>query len=53
VARADEIKIRTSALYSKVPVMTTLAAATASVSAIESLQKKEVTVKALQDYHKR
>jgi carbamoyl-phosphate synthase large subunit len=53
VARADEIKIRTSALYSKVPVMTTLAAATASVSAIESLQKKAVTVKALQDYHKR
>jgi carbamoyl-phosphate synthase large subunit len=51
VARADEVRIRTTAVYQKVPVLTTLAAAVASVEAIRSLQTKEVKVKSLQEFH--
>jgi carbamoyl-phosphate synthase large subunit len=51
VAREDEVKIRTTALYQKVPVMTTLAAAEASVRGIRSLIRNGLTVTALQDYH--
>ncbi|MGD9896071.1 MAG: carbamoyl-phosphate synthase large subunit [Candidatus Methylacidiphilaceae bacterium] len=50
-ARNDEIQIRTKALYAGVPVMTTMAAARATVEAIRSLQHKEFQVKALQEYH--
>ncbi|MFQ3671291.1 MAG: carbamoyl-phosphate synthase large subunit, partial [Verrucomicrobiia bacterium] len=50
-ARADEVTIRTTALYQKVPVMTTLAAAEASVLGIAALRREGLTVKALQDYH--
>lgn len=50
-ARQDEIQIRTRALYAGVPVMTTMAAAWATVEAIRSLQHKEFRVKALQEYH--
>jgi carbamoyl-phosphate synthase large subunit len=52
VARADEVRIRTTALYQKVTVLTTLAAAVASVEAIRSLQTKELKVKSLQEFHK-
>jgi carbamoyl-phosphate synthase large subunit len=52
VARADEVKIRTTALFHKVPVMTTVAAAAATVQAITSLQQRPLEVKALQDYHR-
>ncbi len=51
VARADEITIRTTALYTKVPVMTTMAAAQATVKGIRSIKKSGFGVKALQDYH--
>jgi carbamoyl-phosphate synthase large subunit len=51
-ARADEIVIRTTAHYSKVPVMTTIAAAKATVQGIRSTLKGGLKVKALQDYHK-
>ncbi|WP_018290961.1 carbamoyl-phosphate synthase large subunit [Verrucomicrobium sp. 3C] len=50
-ARQDEIQIRTRALYAGVPVMTTMAAAWATVKAIRSLQHKEFRVKALQEHH--
>ncbi|QSR87402.1 carbamoyl-phosphate synthase large subunit [Candidatus Methylacidiphilum infernorum] len=50
-ARKDEIRIRTTSLYSKIPVMTTMAAARATVAAIKSLQSKEMHVKPLQHYH--
>jgi carbamoyl-phosphate synthase large subunit len=50
VAKADEIKIRTSALYNKVPVITNLSAAEASVQGIRSMKKNAFTVKALQDH---
>ncbi len=51
VARNDEVKIRTTALDQRVPVMTTLAAAKASLLAMESFHKKPLTVKSLQEYH--
>jgi len=53
VARQDEVKIRTTALYEKVPVMTTMAAAEASVRGIRSLKEKGFSIKALQDYHQK
>ena len=51
VARQDEVRIRTTALYQRVPVMTTLAAAQASLRAIQSLRTRELGVKSLQEYH--
>ena len=51
LARADEVKIRTSALYQRVPVMTTLAAAQATLRALQSLKSKALNVKSLQEYH--
>ena len=53
VARTDEVTIRTSALYHKVPVMTTMAAAEASVKGMRSMLKDGFGVTALQDYHKK
>jgi carbamoyl-phosphate synthase large subunit len=52
VARQDEVKIRTTALYQRVPVMTTLAAARASLLALRSLKTKTLSVKSLQEYHR-
>jgi carbamoyl-phosphate synthase large subunit len=51
VARQDEVRIRTTALYQRVPVMTTLAAAKATLAAIRSLKSKTLGVKSLQEYH--
>jgi len=51
VARQDEIHIRTTALYQRVPVMTTLAAAQATLRALQSLKSKPLGVKSLQEYH--
>lgn len=51
VARADEIRIRTSALYQKIPVITVLAAARAAIDGIRSLKEKGMRIKALQDYN--
>ncbi|HEY8967184.1 MAG TPA: carbamoyl-phosphate synthase large subunit [Candidatus Methylacidiphilales bacterium] len=52
VARVDEVRIRTTALTQRVPVITTLAAAQAAALAIETLQAKPLTVKSLQEYHR-
>jgi carbamoyl-phosphate synthase large subunit len=51
VARQDEVRIRTTALYQRVPVMTTLAAARATLLALRSLTTKTLGVKSLQEYH--
>ena len=51
VARLDEVRIRTTALYQRVPVMTTLAAAQATLRALKSLKSKPLGVKSLQEYH--
>ena len=49
--RADEIRIRTAAVASRVPIMTTLSAARASIGGIRSLQQHGLHVKTLQEYH--
>ncbi|MEM9400414.1 MAG: carbamoyl-phosphate synthase large subunit [Verrucomicrobiota bacterium] len=51
VARMDEVKIRTSALYHHIPVMTTIAAAQASIKAIASIKAQGLSVEPLQGYH--
>ncbi|NDC80336.1 MAG: carbamoyl-phosphate synthase large subunit [Verrucomicrobia bacterium] len=51
VARSEEVQIRTSALQNKIPVMTTVAAAQASLEGIKSLRSHGLSVRALQDYH--
>lgn len=45
--------VRSAALASDVPYVTTIAAARALAQAIRVLQTQEVTVRAMQDYHKR
>ncbi|MGK7912171.1 MAG: carbamoyl-phosphate synthase large subunit [Synechococcus sp.] len=52
-AQIDGRKIRRSALLYKVPLITTLAGARATVAAIRSLQTGELGVKSIQEYHKR
>jgi len=49
--RQDEIKIRSAAVANRIPIMTTLRAAHASVLGIKSLQEHGLTVKTLQEYH--
>ena len=49
--RADEVRIRGAAVTYRVPIMTTLSAAAASVNGIRSLQGKGLSVKPLQEYH--
>ncbi|MEM9568646.1 MAG: carbamoyl-phosphate synthase large subunit, partial [Cyanobacteria bacterium P01_E01_bin.34] len=52
-AQIDGRKIRRSALLYKVPLITTLAGARATVAAIRSLQAGELVVKSIQEYHQR
>jgi carbamoyl-phosphate synthase large subunit len=49
--RQDEIKIRSAAVANRIPIMTTLSAASASLLGIRSMQKRGLSVKALQEYH--
>ena len=49
--RADQIKIRTSAVYSGVPIMTTLSGAKAAALGIAALKKQGYEVRTLQEYH--
>jgi carbamoyl-phosphate synthase large subunit len=51
-AREDEIKIRSTASSSRVPVMTTLRAARASLEGIRSMKASGYSVKPLQEWHK-
>jgi len=50
-AREDDQLIRRAAINYNVPVVTTLAGATATMSAIAALQAGSLGVKSLQDYH--
>jgi carbamoyl-phosphate synthase large subunit len=50
-ARADGILIRRSALAYKIPIITTIAGAKATVEAIRSLKSQPLEVKAIQDYY--
>ncbi len=49
--RQDEVKIRSTATAARIPIMTTLRGAKASLQGIRSLQKHGITVKPLQEYH--
>jgi carbamoyl-phosphate synthase large subunit len=51
VAREDEVKIRSTATANRIPIITTLRAAKASLDGIRALRERGLTVRALQDYH--
>ena len=51
IPREDEVTIRNASLAQKIPIMTTIRAAQASLNGIRSLQKSPVTVRSLQEYH--
>jgi carbamoyl-phosphate synthase large subunit len=51
VPRADEVKIRTTAVYTGTPIMTTLSGAKAAALGIAALRKRGYDVKTLQEYH--
>ena len=50
-ARSDGYEIRTAAIERGIPCITTLAGASAAVSAIEAARRPKVTVHCLQDLH--
>jgi carbamoyl-phosphate synthase large subunit len=49
--RADEVKIRTTAVYTGTPIMTTMSGAKAAALGIAALRKNGYGVKTLQEYH--
>jgi len=49
--REDEVKIRTTAIYSGTPIMTTLSGAKAAALGIAALKKSGYAVKTVQEYH--
>jgi carbamoyl-phosphate synthase large subunit len=49
--REDEVKIRTTAIYSSTPIMTTLSGAKAAALGIAALKKSGYAVKTIQEYH--
>ena len=49
--RADEVKIRTTAVYTGTPIMTTMSGAKAAALGIAALKKSSYAVKTLQEYH--
>ena len=51
VPRADEVKIRTTAVYTNTPIMTTLSGARAVALGIAALKKSGYSVQTLQEYH--
>jgi carbamoyl-phosphate synthase large subunit len=51
VPREDEVKIRTTAIYTGTPIMTTLSGAKAAARGIAAIKKSGYAVKTLQEYH--
>jgi carbamoyl-phosphate synthase large subunit len=49
--RADEVKIRTTSVYTGTPIMTTLSGAKAAALGIAALKKSGYAVKTIQEYH--
>ncbi len=49
--RADEVKIRTTAVYTTPPIMTTLSGAKAAALGIAALKKNGYAVKTVQEFH--
>jgi len=50
--RADEVKIRTTAVYTGTPIMTTLSGARAAALGIAALKKSGYATKTVQEYHR-
>ncbi|MEC7811852.1 MAG: carbamoyl-phosphate synthase large chain, partial [Verrucomicrobiota bacterium] len=48
--RADEIKIRTTAIYTNTPIMTTIGSAKAAAEGIAALKENGYGVKPLQEF---
>ena len=51
IARQDEVRIRSTANSARIPVMTTLRAAKASLEGIGALRTHGLSVRPLQEYH--
>jgi len=49
--RTDEVKIRTTAVYTNTPIMTTISSAQAAASGIAALKESGYDVKTVQEYH--
>jgi carbamoyl-phosphate synthase large subunit len=49
--RSDEIRIRTTAVYTNTPIMTTLSGAKAAALGIAALKRSGYSVKTVQEYH--
>ena len=49
--RADEVKIRTTAVYTNTPIMTTISGAKAAALGIAALKRSGYEVRTLQEYH--
>jgi carbamoyl-phosphate synthase large subunit len=49
--RADEVRIRTTAVYTNTPIMTTLSGAKAALLGIAALKRSGYGVRTLQEYH--
>jgi carbamoyl-phosphate synthase large subunit len=50
--RADEVKIRTTSVYTNTPIITTLSGARAAALGIGALKKSGYSVKTIQEYHR-
>ena len=51
VPRSDEVQIRTSAVYSGTPIMTTISSAKAAVNGIRAIKKSGYGVRTVQEFH--
>ena len=49
--REDEVKIRSAAVSQRIPIMTTMRAAKASLQGITSLREQGFEVKCIQEFH--
>jgi carbamoyl-phosphate synthase large subunit len=52
IPRQDEVKIRSHVILYNIPYTTTISGAQATINGIESLLKRDLGVKALQEYHR-
>jgi len=52
IPREDEVKIRSAAVANRIPIMTTLSGAKASLHGIQSMKSKGLRVRPIQEYHK-
>jgi len=53
IPREDEVKIRSAAVANRIPIMTTLSGAKASLRGILSMNAKGLSVRPIQEYHKK